>query len=56
MLSVYIVCKTESKPCLNVYVVSKKLQNHAICVCSIEKTIKIMLNVYVVGKRLSKPC
>ena len=39
---------------LNVYVVAKRLQNHAIYGCSIEKTIKMKLNVYVVVKKLKK--
>ena len=38
---------------LNVYVVGKRLyQNHAKCVCTKQKTIKIMLNAYEVGKKL----
>ena len=32
----------------------KNYQNHAICVCTIEKTVTIMLNVYVVAKQLEK--
>ena len=44
------------KTMLNVYVVSKRLQNQAIGLCSIEKNIKIILDVSVVGKRLSKSC
>ena len=32
----------------------KDYQNNAISVCSIEKTVKIMLNVYVVPKKFGK--
>ena len=44
------------KAMLTLCVGGKKLQNHAIYVWTIEKTIKMILNVYVVVKKLKKFC
>ena len=52
MVNVYVVGKPLSKACEMSMQQVKDYQNHAICVWSIEKTIKIMLNVHVVGKKL----
>ena len=52
MLNVYVVGKELSKRCEMCMCQVKDNQNHAICVCGIEKTIKIMLNVDVVRGRL----
>ena len=52
MLNVYVVGKELSKPCEMCMYQVKDYQNHAICVCGIEKTIKILLNVYLVRERL----
>ena len=54
MLNVYVIGKTLSKPCEMCMKQVKDYQNHAICVCSTEKAIKIMLNLYVVSKKLEK--
>ena len=54
MLNVYVVGKALAKPCEIFMQQVKNYQNHAICVCTIEKTITIMLNVYVVAKQLEK--
>ena len=56
MLNVYVIDKALSKPCKMCMQQIEDYQNPAICVSSIEKTIKIMLNVYVVGKQLEKQC
>ena len=56
MLNVYVRGKALSKPCEMCMQQVKDYQNHAIYVCGIEKTVKIMLNVYLVGERLSKSC
>ena len=50
----YVVVKRQSKLCYMCMQQVKQYQNHAKCIGSKEKTIKIMLNVYIVGKTLSK--
>ena len=54
LLNVYLVGKALSKPCEMCVQQVKDYQSHGICVCTIAKTIKIMLNVHVVGKKLEK--